>query len=68
MESMSFLTQGLAVGDRVKLHPATDAFMVGGDRYGTIEKIGRKYVHVRGQWSGRTWKLSPHVIDLAPER
>jgi hypothetical protein len=33
------------VGNRVKIHPGTDAFMLG-FRYGEIVKVGRKWVHV----------------------
>lgn len=35
----------MRVGERVESHPATDAWMMG-DRFGTITKITRKYVHV----------------------
>ena len=34
------------VGDRVELHPATDCWMSGA-KYGTVTKLGRKWVHVR---------------------
>ena len=34
------------VGDRVMVLPHTDSFMQG-FRYGTVEKVGRKYLHVR---------------------
>ena len=60
----TFEMQGLAVGDRVKIHPATDLFMRG-ERYATIEKVGRKWVHVRGHWSNRVFKLAPQYVDLA---
>lgn len=33
------------VGQRVQAHPGTDAWMRG-DRFGTVERIGRAYVHV----------------------
>jgi hypothetical protein len=52
-ESLHFL----AVGGRVEAHPATDAWM-SGDRYGTITKIGRKYVHVQMDRSNRVRKFS----------
>ena len=50
-----------AIGDRVELHPATDAWMFG-DRYGEVVKIGRKYVHVKCDRSGRTRRLTPRNI------
>lgn len=46
------------VKDRVQAHPATDTWMRG-DRYGVVEKIGRKYVHVRMDRSGRTLRFLP---------
>lgn len=33
-------------GQRVETHPATDAWM-SGERFGTVEKLGTKSVHVR---------------------
>lgn len=49
----------LAIGERVETHPATDAWMQG-DRYGEVVSIGRKYVHVKLDRSGRTlcWRAS----------
>lgn len=44
-------THGWRVGQRVKLHPATDWWMRGA-RYGTIERVGRKLVHVRLEVGG----------------
>ena len=35
-----------AVGDRVALHPATDWWRRGA-RYGTVAKLGKKYIHVQ---------------------
>ena len=52
------------VNDRVQLHPATDAWMRG-DRYGVIVKLGRKYVHVRMDRSGKTRKITPDLLSLA---
>lgn len=34
------------IGQRVKFHPATDAFMMG-DVYGTVESITRGFWHIR---------------------
>ena len=42
----------LKVGDRVEIHPARDAWMQG-DRYGTVEYVGRTVVKVRMDRSGR---------------
>lgn len=46
------------VGSRVELHPATDAWMQG-DRFGEVAKIGRKWIHVKMEPSGRTLQMSP---------
>ena len=51
----------VAIGDRVELHPATDAWMFG-DRFGEVATIGRKYVHVKMDRSGRTLRVAPHNI------
>jgi hypothetical protein len=42
----------LDLGDRVELHPATDAW-ISGDRFGEVVKIGRRYIHVHMDRSGR---------------
>lgn len=49
---------------RVQAHPATDAWMRG-DRYGTVTKVGRKYVHVAMDRSGRTLLFLPKNIESA---
>ncbi len=49
---------------RVRLHPATDAWMMG-DRYGDLVKVGRKYLHVRMDRSGRIRKV---LFDDATHR
>jgi len=49
------------VGQRVELHPACDAWMQG-DRFGVIVKIGRKYLHVKMDRSGRTLAMRPHHV------
>lgn len=46
------------VDQRVQAHPSTDAWMQG-DRYGVVSKVGRKYVHVKMDKSGRTVKFAP---------
>ena len=45
-------------GDRVQAHPATDVWMRG-DRYGTVKAVGRQYVTVSMDASGRTLKFLP---------
>ena len=55
------LDSPFTAGDRVQLHPALDAWMMG-DRYGTAVKVGRKYVHVLCDKSNKTRKI--HPIDL----
>ncbi len=58
------------VGDRVQTHPATDHWMRG-DRFGTVEKIGRERetpsgrlrpVHVRRDVSGRVAVFHPDNV------
>jgi len=45
-------------GQRVQMHPATDAFMMG-DRYGDVVKVGREKVHVKMDRSGKIRQVSP---------
>jgi len=49
---------GTLPGDRVELHPATDAWMRG-DRYGTVESVGPhwSYLWVRLDKSGKRRKV-----------
>lgn len=49
------------VDDRVETHPATNAWIFG-DRFGTVVKVGRKYVHVKLDRSGRTVPFTPENI------
>lgn len=44
------------IGDRVQLHPGTDAWM-SGDRYGTVVKCGRKYATVEMDRSGKNRRV-----------
>jgi hypothetical protein len=54
-----------AVGERVELHPATDAWMQG-DRYGQVVLLGRRYVHIKMERSGRVLRKAPrHVMKVA---
>ena len=48
-------------GDRVELHPATDAWMMG-DRYGEVVCIGYMYVHVKMDRSGKIRRVVPENI------
>lgn len=50
------------VGQRVQMHPATDAFMMG-DRYGDVVKIGREKVHVIMDRSRKIRKVSPRNLE-----
>lgn len=52
------------IGSRVKMHPATDAFMQG-DVYGTISKIGRAYWHVKMDRSGKTRRVPRAPSELS---
>ncbi len=45
------------IGKRVQLHPATDRWMMG-DRYGEIVKVGREYMSVKLDKSGKTVRFS----------
>jgi hypothetical protein len=50
-----------AIGTRLELHPATDDWMRG-DRFGTVERVGRKYLYVRMDRSGRLRKTAPRNV------
>jgi hypothetical protein len=54
-------------GERVSMHPATDAFMMG-DRYGEVVKIGKSKIHVKMDRSGKTRLVLPgnlqHMNEL----
>lgn len=50
---------------RVQAHPATDA-AAQGDRFGTIEAIGRKYIHVKMDRSGKVRKFPKEKQQLIP--
>lgn len=43
-------------GDRVAIQPHSDIFMMG-ERFGEVTSIGRKWIHVKGERSGRTFKF-----------
>jgi hypothetical protein len=61
-DQTNLLLSDFKIKDRVELHPATDAWMMG-DRYGTVEKIGRFYLHVKMDRSGKVRKVSPENIN-----
>jgi hypothetical protein len=48
-------------GDRVSMHPATDAWMMG-DRYGDVVAVGRKVIRVRMDRSGRLRRVEPNNL------
>jgi hypothetical protein len=50
-----------SAGQRVETHPATSAWIMG-DRYGEVEIVGRKWVHVRMDRSGRVRKFAPRNL------
>lgn len=53
------------IGQRVESHPGTNAWIFG-DRYGTVVKVGTKYVHVKMDRSGRVLRFAPsRVIAVA---
>lgn len=54
---------GYTIGQRVAMHPATDRWMRG-DRYGTVERVGRKYLSVRMDRSGALVMERP--VNLLP--
>lgn len=43
-------------GDRVKIAPHSDIFMMG-ERYGEVTSIGRKWIHVKGERSGKSFRF-----------
>ena len=49
------------MGYRVQLHPGTDAWMRG-DRYGEVVKLGKRYLHVKMDKSGRTLRVPPELV------
>jgi len=54
------------VGDDIETHPATDAWMQG-DRFGTVSKLGMKYVYVDMHRSGKTRKFLPGDLIVKTE-
>lgn len=60
-DQTNLLLSQYSVGDRVELHPATDAWM-SGDRYGEVTKIGRFYLYVKMDRSHLLRRLVPEKI------
>lgn len=56
-------------GDRVQLHPGTDLWMMGA-RFAGVEGVGRRFLTIRLDATGRQLRISPHdileVIETAP--
>ena len=50
-------------GHRIETHPATDRWMMG-DRYGTIEKAGRKLYHIRSDVTGKIFRIHPDNVRV----
>lgn len=55
------MLRGFKVGDRVEFLPHTDVFMMG-DRYGTVERVGRKLLHIRCDRSGKLRRAHPDNV------
>lgn len=49
-------------GDRVKIHPTSEAFLAG-ERYGTVESVGRIWVRIIGDRSGKLFRLPPWAVQ-----
>ena len=59
-------TGAFLVGQRVQMHPATDAFMMG-DRYGQVVKIGKSKIHVEMDRSRKTRLVLPRNLQHMEE-
>ncbi len=62
------MTTAIHKGDRVAIAAHSDIFMMG-ERFGEVISIGRKWIHVKGERSGRTfkfWKGGDSLETLAP--
>lgn len=58
------VTADFAIGQRVRMHPATDAFMRG-IRWGTVASVGHALIRVHCDIDGRTRAF--HPVNLQPE-
>jgi hypothetical protein len=61
-EMKRLATMDFYKGERVSMHPATDAFMMG-DRYGDVVKIGKSKIHVKMDRSGKTRLVDPKNLE-----
>ena len=64
MQTTNSTTTNLpAVGERVQLHPRTDAWMAG-DRFGTVERVSHRgpFVTIRMDRSGLARTLAAHYV------
>lgn len=48
-------------GQRVQTHPATDAWMAG-DRFGTVVRVGTRWVSVDMDRSGKRRRFDPNDL------
>lgn len=53
----------MKTGDRVELHPATDLWMRGA-RFGTVKSVGRKFVRVEIDRTGKVHKILPKNLTV----
>jgi hypothetical protein len=60
----AYLTHGFKVGQFVKILPHSMAF-ISGDSYGTVAKLGRKYIHVKGHSTGYQHQLFYSSVERA---
>ncbi len=55
---------------RVRLHPSADLWMRGvGNTIGTVEKVGRRWIHVRFPgWGTFKFPLNTDLLEVISER
>ena len=58
---MDRLKDQYSIGDRIGVLPHHDVWMMG-DRFGTVEKVGHVWVHVKMTVSGKVRKFTEHSI------
>ena len=58
---MDLLLMMFNVGDRIELKPHLNRWMMG-DRFGTVVSIGRRYLHVEMDVSGKTINAVPENV------
>lgn len=56
-------TSDFKAGDRVKIAPHTDAFMMG-MTHGNVNLVGRRFIHVRVDINRRIYKFLPEHLEL----